>query len=99
VLALSLGLQRDAHGGSGSATATVYVPADGLVFRSLDGRPLGRLSRDANGAVLELYDDREHVTARLPPLEGCAPESSCLEVDPWTKSGTPQRLPVPGPGF
>src|SRR5579872_805804 len=48
-----------------SSISTIYVPADGLLFRSLDGRPIARLTRDVNGGLLELYDERDEPATRL----------------------------------
>lgn len=80
-----------------SSVSTVYVPSAGLVFRTLDGRPIARLSREATGGVIELYDDEEQVTSRIaagtPPFPkprsaecACvpAPQSVMLDdLDPW----------------
>ncbi len=49
--------QRDVCAQS-PAASTVYVPAEGLVFRDADGRPLARVVRGPHGGALELYDDR-----------------------------------------
>ena len=88
-------LGREARAQSSSATSTVYVPADGIVFRSLDGRPIARLSRDVHGGTLELYDDHEQPVTRLVAspfgsrvgaLE-CAPPSRGYVLDdgdPWS---------------
>lgn len=57
------------------ATPTVYVPAEGLVFRDTDGKPLARLVRGPHGGALELYDDRaprsdSQSPARVPDRPG-----------------------------
>ena len=57
-------LGREARAEAPSAS-TVYVPPGGLVFRSLDGAPLMRVTRDANGGVLEMYDNHRLVATRL----------------------------------
>lgn len=49
--------QRDVCAQS-PAASTVYVPAEGLVFRDADGKPLARLVRGPHEGSLELYDDR-----------------------------------------
>jgi hypothetical protein len=48
-----------------AGVSTVYVPAGGVVFRSLDGAPLARITRDAHGGVLEMYDNHKDVATRL----------------------------------
>ncbi|HEY6461810.1 MAG TPA: hypothetical protein VIY73_16710 [Polyangiaceae bacterium] len=55
---------RDAQAQS-AGVSTVYVPPGGVVFRSLDGAPLARITRDAHGGVLEMYDDHREVTTRV----------------------------------
>lgn len=91
---------RDARAQPQSSVSTVFVPSEGIVFRSLDGRPIARLSREASGGVIELYDENEQVTTRLtaatPSIPkakqgACActtsPQSVMLDdLDPW--SGT-----------
>jgi len=60
-------LEREAKAQSAPFAATVYVPADGLAFRTFDGRVVARLSYGAHGGVFELYDDREQpVTSPRP---------------------------------
>jgi hypothetical protein len=56
---------RDALAQS-QATASIYVPAGGLVFLAPDGTALARISRDANGGRLELFDDHHEVSVRVP---------------------------------
>jgi hypothetical protein len=56
---------RDAHAQAISSLATIYVPSDGLVFRTFDGKPIARLSHDGHGGVLELYDDRQEGILRF----------------------------------
>lgn len=90
---------RDAHAQGLSSVSTVYVPPDGIVFRTLDGRMLARISRDATGGgAFEVYDSEELVTSRLaagaPPIPrsgaaDCActprPQSVMLDdLDPWS---------------
>jgi hypothetical protein len=59
-------LLREAHADPTASTATLYVPPDGLVFRTLDGTPVARISRDAHGGVFELYDDQQRPVRRVP---------------------------------
>ena len=58
-------VERDARAQSALQTASVYVPADGLAFRALDGHVVARLSYDARGGSFEVYDNREHPAAAL----------------------------------
>ena len=89
---------RDARAQPASSPATVYVPAEGMMFRTLDGHPIARLARDANGAVIELYDGDDQPMTRLgaSPLlfprraPECAPSASQRKPsvtldddDPW----------------
>ena len=88
---------RDARAEPASSGSTVYVPSGGLVFRTLDGRPIVRLSGEAAGGVIELYDDEEQVTSRITanastiprarPADcacGPTPQSVMLDdLDPW----------------
>jgi hypothetical protein len=48
------------HAQSSPLASTIYVPADGLVFRTFDGHVIARLSHDARGGALEVFDDQEH---------------------------------------
>jgi hypothetical protein len=49
----------------GGAASTVYVPSEGMAFRTLDGRVFARLSYDAHGGFLELYDEHERAAGSL----------------------------------
>lgn len=53
VLASQLGV-RDARAQAAPLAATIYVPSDGLAFRTFEGRVVARLSYDAHGAVFDL---------------------------------------------
>jgi len=55
---------RDAHAQAMLSVSTIYVPPDGLVFRSLDGKPIAKLSRTGRGALFELCDDAQENSAR-----------------------------------
>ena len=78
------------------STSTIYVPAEGVVFRALDGRPIARLARDAYGGFLELYDDRRASALRFParavPVEAPTVPPSAFVIDdedPWTRRTLP----------
>ena len=79
---------REAHAQTTSSLSTIYVPSDGLVFRTLDGKPIARLSRDAHGGFFELYDDRHEGAARFSSgalgVPHAASEPYVLDQDdPW----------------
>jgi hypothetical protein len=91
---------RDARAQPAASVSTVYVPPEGMVFRTLDGHPIARMTRDANGAVFELYDGDDQPMTRLganpPVFPARAPEcATCasqrkpsLTLDgnnPWTE--------------
>ena len=48
-----------------AAGAAVYVPPEGLSFRSPDGRLIARLAYDSRGGFFEVYDRRERPSASL----------------------------------
>ncbi len=56
---------HDAHAQTNPFAATIYVPSDGLAFRTFDGRVVARLSHDAHGGVFELCDEREQPVTRV----------------------------------
>ena len=56
---------REARAQTTPFAATIYVPSDGLAFRTFDGRVVARLSHDAHGGVFELYDEREQPVTRV----------------------------------
>jgi hypothetical protein len=58
-------LVSDAHAHAAPLASTVYVPSDGLAFRSFDGRVVARLTYDAHGGAFELYDEHEQPAARM----------------------------------
>lgn len=89
---------REAHAQPSPApAATFYVPGDGLMFKTLDGRPLARLSRDASGGVLELYDDRglvaQRVSAGSVAATWTAPTPKELHPNPYAADGDPSEAP------
>lgn len=79
VLALAFGgglassLVRDAHAQAAPFAATIYVPSDGIAFRTFDGRVVARLSHDAHGGVFELYDEHEQPAVRVRGEPGTRP--------------------------
>ena len=62
---LASSVVRNASAQSFSFAATIYVPSDGLAFRTFDGRVLARLSHDEHGGVMELFDEHEQPAVRL----------------------------------
>jgi hypothetical protein len=58
-LASSRLLERSAQAQSSPLSSTVYIPADGLVFRTFEGRVAARLSYGPRGGVFELFDEHE----------------------------------------
>jgi hypothetical protein len=57
--------ERDAHAQALPFAATIYVPSDGLAFRTFDGRVVARLSHDAHGGMFELFDEHEQAAGRV----------------------------------
>ena len=60
-------IEREARAQSRQQTAAVYVPAEGLAFRALDGRVVARLSYDGHGGNFEVYDQHERPSVALRP--------------------------------
>jgi hypothetical protein len=58
-----LGVEREAR--AQQAGAAVYVPPEGLAFRSPDGRLIARLAYDTRGGIFEVYDRRERPSGSL----------------------------------
>ena len=50
---------RDSRAQNSALAATIYVPSDGLVFRTFDGHVVAKLSYDAHGGALEVFDEHE----------------------------------------
>lgn len=101
---------HEAQAQGASSISTIYVPADGVVFRSFDGRPIARLSRDAHGGLLEVYDEHDEATVRVSsgtfsPLKNSGIEATGAsrvftldDQDPWL-AAPPSPGPRPGAGF
>ncbi len=58
-------LERNAHAQTAPFASTVYVPADGLAFRTFEGRVIARLSYDRRGGTFDLYDGDEHPSSTV----------------------------------
>jgi hypothetical protein len=52
-------LERNAQAQASPLSSTVYIPSDGLVFRTFDGRVAAKLLYGPHGGVFEVYDERE----------------------------------------
>jgi hypothetical protein len=57
--------ERRAQAQSAPFASSVYVPADGLAFRTFDGRIIARLSYGHRGGVFDLYDGDERPSTSL----------------------------------
>lgn len=58
-------VEGQAHARPAGQPASVIVPADGLAFRTIDGRIIARLSYDSRGGVFEVFDNNEHATSAV----------------------------------
>jgi hypothetical protein len=56
---------REARAQSAPFAASVYVPSDGLAFRTFDGRLVAKLAYDGHGGFFELYDEHEQLSGRI----------------------------------
>jgi len=69
-----------------SAASTVYVPADGLTFRTFDGRVVARLSYDAHGGIFDVYREVGGPSAQresvVPPSTTRAPRIAFSHKEP-----------------
>lgn len=72
----------EAHAQAAPFAASIYVPSDGLAFRTFDGRVVARLSYDAHGGMLDLYDEHE-----LPVTH--------VRTDGAARASIPAALPAP----
>jgi hypothetical protein len=82
---------REARAQTVPFAASIYVPSDGLAFRSFDGHVVARLSYGPRGGVFEVYDEREQVASRMRgepfgqdrvALPGSAPTSTAAAKRP-----------------
>jgi len=78
---------RDARAQPASSLSTVYVPSGGMIFRTFDGHPIARLARDADGAVIELYDGYDQPVTRI----GASALSFPLRPQACAPSVTPHK--------
>ncbi len=74
-------LIREAHAQTAPFASTMYVPADGLTLRTLEGHVVAKLSYDAHGGVFELYDEHERPATRV-RAESFAPASPAPQPPP-----------------
>jgi hypothetical protein len=58
-------IEGEARAQAAPQQASVYLPAEGLAFRSADGHIVARLSYDARGGAFEVYDGHERPAAAL----------------------------------
>jgi hypothetical protein len=86
-------LERDARAQSALHAASVYVPAEGLAFRALDGRIVARLSYDARGGSFEVYDNRERSAGALRAgLVAEAPHGATVPATTTATDATPAEV-------
>jgi hypothetical protein len=80
---LGIDLPREARAQNSSATSVILVPPGGLIFRgAADGKPIARLSRDAHGGFLELYDSKQQPALRVPAAAmepACSPDNTYVD--------------------
>jgi hypothetical protein len=76
-------LEREAKAQRSATTSAVFVPSDGLAFRTLEGRMIARLAYDARGGFLEVYDEHERPAASLRSVS--------------VSAARPAQGPAPGP--
>jgi hypothetical protein len=91
--ARGFGLEHDAHAQSGFQAASVFVPAEGLSFRAMDGRMVARLSYDAHGGSFEVFDGRERSAGAL--RAGPVSDASRAPA-PLASPGVPATPGTPG---
>jgi hypothetical protein len=58
-------LEREAQARPASQSASIFVPPDGLAFRTMEGRMIARISYDARGGVVEVFDGNERSTGAM----------------------------------
>ena len=64
-LLVSRASPREAHAQSNALASTIYVPSDGLAFRTFDGHVIAKLSYDSHGGILEVFDEHERTATAL----------------------------------
>jgi hypothetical protein len=57
--------EREAKAQKSATVSAVYVPSDGLAFRTLDGRLIAKLAYDTRGGFFEVYDEHEKLAGSL----------------------------------
>jgi hypothetical protein len=57
--------EREAKAQKSATTSAVFVPSDGLAFRTLDGRLIAKLAYDGRGGFIEVYDEQGKPAASL----------------------------------
>ncbi len=57
--------ERSAYAQAAPFASTVYVPSDGLAFRTFEGHVIAKLSYDGRGGVFEIYDSHDHPSAKF----------------------------------
>jgi hypothetical protein len=73
--------ERSARAQQASLASTIYVPSDGLAFRSFDGHIVAKLSYDEHGGVLELYDEHEKPSSRIRGNQLSSPPPAMMSGD------------------
>jgi hypothetical protein len=77
-------LEGTAHAGPPAFASTMYIPSDGLAFRTFDGHLVARLSYNTRGGVLDVYDNREHpaISVRADMLRPAASFGADMTCNP-----------------
>jgi hypothetical protein len=58
-------VEGQAQAKSAPQPASVFVPPEGVAFRTIDGRIIARISYDTRGGFLEVYDNNERPSGAL----------------------------------
>ncbi len=75
--------ERSAHALTAPLASTMYVPSDGIAFRTFDGRIVARLSYNVRGGIFDVYDGQERpaISVRadmlVPPVAAKGADTSC----------------------
>jgi hypothetical protein len=64
-LLTSRALEGEARAQRVATDSAVFVPSDGIAFRTLDGRVIARLGYDTKGGFLQLYDEHQRPGASV----------------------------------